>query len=254
MHILAVDHLGEDREAMGQALAQALGITLFEARTRIAGAGAGPVIITSFGDARDADKRAEQLRAAGINPLVLSQDEIETDKKRIIARTFFLADTELVVGTRTGEEVRMAYTDITVIIRGTRITHTSKTETEKKTKFDPGAAILSGGLKMTKSVTVTSTTSSDLRDSFLHIYGATLQPIVFLESGVLYDSLGPALQLTRTANFIHLLGQLRQRCPAALFDDRLLNKPGQSRLLGPLFTPEAHLDIAISVLARSLRS
>ncbi len=161
MHILAVDHLGEDREAMGQALAQALGITLYEARTRIAGAGAGPVIIASFGNERDADKRAEQLRAAGINPLVLSQDEIETDKKRIIARTFFLADNELVVGTRTGEEVRMAYTGITVIIRGTRITHTSKTETEKKTKFDPGAAILSGGLKMTKSVTVTSTTSTD---------------------------------------------------------------------------------------------
>ena len=148
----------------------------------------------------------------------------------------------------------MAYSDVTLILRGTRITQTTSTETEKSTKFAPGVAIMSGGLKMTKSVTVTSTTSTDVRDGFFHLYVANLPPIAFLESGVLYDSLGPALQPTRTANFARLLGELRQRCTAALFDDRLLTRPGQIRLLGPLFTPEAHLDIAISVLARSLRS
>jgi len=254
MHILAIDHLGEDRDALSLALAQALGITLYEARARIAGTGKGPVIIASFGDKYDADKRAEQLRAAGISPLILSQAEIETDETRTTARTFVLADAELVIGTRTGEEVRMAYSGITLIIRGTRITHTTRTETEKSTKLAPGRAILSGGLMLTKSVKVTSTTSTDVRDGFFHLYGATLPPIAFLESGVLYDSLGPALKPTRTANFLHLLGELRQRCTAALFDDRLLTRPGQIRLLGPLFTPEAHMDIAVSVLARSLRS
>jgi hypothetical protein len=254
MHILAVDHLGEDREALGLALSQALGITVYEARGRIAGAGAGPVVISSFGDKLDADKKAKQLRAAGISPLILGQDEIETDDKRIIARTFILAETELVVGARTGKEVRMAYSGIAVIIRGTRITHTTRTETKKSTKFAPDRAILSGGLMLTKSVEVTSTTSTDARDGFFHLYGTAIEPIAFLESGVLYDSLGPALQLTRTANFARLIGELRQRCTAALFDDLLINRPGQARLLGPLFTPEAHLDIAISVLARSLRS
>lgn len=254
MHILAVDHLGEDRESLSLALAQALGITLYEARARIAGAGMGPIIIASFGDKFDADNRAEQLRAAGISPLLLSQDEIETDETRIAARTFLLEDTELVIGTRTGKEVRMAYSGITLIIRGTRITRDTRTETEKSTKFAPGRAILSGGLMLTKSVKVTSQTDTDVRDGFFHLYGATLPPITFPESGVLYDSLGTAMQPTRTANFVRLLRELRQRCTAALFDDRLLSRPGQIRLLGPLFTPEAHLDIAISVLARSLRS
>ncbi len=254
MHILAVDHLGEDREALSLALAQALGITLYEARARISAVGMGPVIIASFGDKLAADNKAEQLRAAGISPLVLGRDEIETDEKRTIARTFVLADTELVVGTRTGEEVRMAYSGVTLIIRGTRITHTTRTETEKSTKFALDRAIMSGGLMLTKSVKVTSTTSTDVRDGFFHLYGAALPPVVFPESGVLYDSLGPALQLTRTANFTRLLGELRQRCTAAVFDDRLVNRPGQIRLLGPRFTPEAHLDIALSILALSLRS
>ena len=228
MHILAVDHLGEDREALSPALAQALGITLYEARARIAVAGKGPVIVASFGHKHDADKKAEQLRASGINPLILSQAEIETDETRTTARTFILRDTELVIGTRTGKEVRMAYSGITLIIRGTRITQATRTETEKSTKFAPDRAIMSGGLMLTKSVKVTSTTSADVRDGFLHLYGAALQPIALLESFVLFDSLGQALQPTRTANF--------------------------ARLLGPLFTPEAHLDIAVSVLARSLRS
>jgi hypothetical protein len=40
------------------------------------------------------------------------------------------------------------------------------------------------------------------------------------------------------------------RCPAAVYDDRLLNRAGQTRLLGPLLTPEANLDLAVEILAR----
>jgi hypothetical protein len=38
-----------------------------------------------------------------------------------------------------------------------------------------------------------------------------------------------------------------------VYDDRLLSKAGQARLLGPMFEPERHPDIAISLLSRSLR-
>ncbi len=253
MHVLAIDHIVEDKETISLILAQALGITLYEARGRIA-TGTGPIVIASFGDKSDADKKAEQLRAAGISPLLLSQDEIETDETRISARTFLLMDTGLVIGTRTGKEVRMAYSDVSLIIRGTRITHTTSTQTEKSRKFAPDLAIMSGGLMMTKSSKVTSRSITDVRDGFFNLYAANLPPVAFLEPNVLYDSLGQALQPTRTANFVRLLEEIKQRCTAALFDDRLVNRPGQVRLLGPLFTPEEHLDIAISVLARSLRS
>ena len=105
----------------------------------------------------------------------------------------------------------------------------------------------------TKSVKVTQQSRTDVREGFIYLYPGKLRPLVFLESELLYDSLGPALRPTRAANFAFVLEELRRRRPGAVYDDRLLSKAGQARLLGPMFEPERHLDIAISLLSRSLR-
>ena len=213
VYIVAIDNLGEDREGIARALSEALETTFYDALVRVRVPGKGPLIVAAYKEKNTALERAEKLGAAGFRTLVLGHDEVETDEMRIIIRKFFFGDSELEVEARTGNTVRIEYALIDMIIRGTRIVQNTETETVKDRKFDVGRTILSGGL----------------------------------------DSLGPALQLTRAANFAFVLAELRRRCPRAVYDDRLVSKAGQSRLLGSMFEPERHLDIAVSLLSRSLR-
>ena len=61
------------------------------------------------------------------------------------------------------------------------------------------------------------------------------------------------MKLTRELNFAYLISELRRFCPGAKYDDRLLNRVGQVRLLGPTLNPETNLDLAIDILAASRR-
>ena len=72
------------------------------------------------------------------------------------------------------------------------------------------------------------------------------------ESALTYESFGPRRQPTRAANFAALLAELRRRCTAAVFDERLLTRAGQARVLGPALPPDEHLDVAVTLLERVL--
>jgi hypothetical protein len=253
MYIVAIDDLGDDREAIARALSEALGTIYYDALVRVSVPGKGPLIVAAYAEKNIALEKTEKLRVAGFRTLVLGQDEVETDGQGTIVRRFLFGDAELEIEARTGDAVRIEYDLIDTIIRGIRIVQTTGTETMKEQKFAAGRAILTGGLMMTKSVKVNQQSKTDVREGFINLYPGTRHPLVFLESALLYDSLGPALQPTRAANFVFVLEELRRRCSGAVYDDRLLSKAGQARLLGPMFEPERHLDIAISFLLRSLR-
>lgn len=254
MHIVAVDNLGEDRDSVARALADALGMVLYDVLVRVRAPGKGPLIITACAEERLAVEKAGRLREAGFRAFVIGQDEVESDTKRTLVRRFLLGDAELAFEERSGSPVSIAYESIRAIIRGIRVMRTAETETSKERKFDAGMAVLTGGLVSTKSTRVRQETVSEVRESFMHLYSGEQRPVAFLESAVQFESLGPLLQPSRSANFALLTSELKRRCTRAVFDDRLLNKAAQSRLLGPRFAPENHLDLAITLLSRSLLS
>jgi hypothetical protein len=254
MYIVSIDNLGQDREGFARALSEILGTTIYNALVRLNVPGKGPLIVAAYREENIARERAEKLVAAGINTLILGQDEIETDKTRIIVRKFNFGNSELEIESRTGEHADIDYSLVDIMIRGTRIAQNTETETIKGRKFDAGRAILSGGLVITKSVKLTQQSTTELREGFIHVYSGKLHSLVFLESALLYESLGPSLKPTRAANFAFVLSELKRRCPSAVYDERLVSKAGQSQLLGPMFDPEKHLDIAVSILLKSLRS
>ena len=253
MYIVAIDDLGEDREGIARALSEALGTIFYDALIRVRVPGKGPLIVAAYAEKNIALEKTEKLRVAGFRTLVLGQDEVETDGESTIVRRFLFGDAGLEIEARTGDAVRIEYNLIDTIIRGTRIVQTTETETMKEQKFAAGRAILTGGLMMTKSVKINQQSRTDVREGFIYLYPGKLCPLVFLESELLYDSLGPALRPTRVANFAFVLEEIRRRCPGAVYDDRLLSKAGQARLLGPMFEPGRHLDIAVTLLSRSLR-
>jgi hypothetical protein len=252
MHVVAVDNLGEDREGVARALSDALGIVFYDAFVRVRVPDKGPLLVAAYAEESLALEKAEKLREAGFQALVLGQDDVETDRTRIIVGKFFFRDREMGFEGRTGGPMSIAYDLIKVIIRGIRIIKTTETETVKDRKFDAGRAILTGGLSLTKSVSLRQQNVSEVREGFVHLYPDKQLPIVFLESALQYDSLGPSLQPSRAANFAFLAAELKRRCAGAVYDDRLVNKAAQSRLLGPRFDPEKHLDTAITILSKSL--
>ena len=125
-------------------------------------------------------------------------------------------------------------------------------QTTENRKFSAGRALMTGGLVASKTTRKLEKVTTEQRDDFLHLYGDGRPPLVFRASAVTYQSLGPALQPSISANFNYLVETLRRACVHAPYDERLTNRQARARVLGPSLT-ENHLDIAISLLARVLR-
>jgi hypothetical protein len=253
MHIVAIYNLPEKKEPLAETLATALGATVYEALSRLRPPGQGPLVVAVSAALGQAEGLLTRLKASGFDAALLKDDEIETEAVRFVVRKFRLGGDALIAESAAEESLALAYSSIELIIRGTAIAQTTVTETVKEKKFDPGMALLTSGLKMTKTTEKVLENTIQTREGFFHLYAGDQQKLVFRESGLLYNSLGTALQPTRQANFAYLLAELRRRSPDAFYDDRLLSRAGQVQLLGPSLSPEKYLDIATSLLARLLK-
>jgi len=253
MHIVAIYNLPENKEELAETLAAALRATKYEALSRLKAPGKGPLVVGVSAAIMPAEELMARLRGNGFEAAILKEDEIENEAHRLVVRKFRLGGDALIVESRTEESVAVDYSSIDLIIRGTSIAQTTVTETVKEKKFDPGMALLTSGLKMTKTIKKSTESTAQTREGFFFLYAGDQQTLVFREGGLAYDSLGTAMQHTRQANFSYLLEELRRRSPEAIYDDRLLGRAGQIQLLGPLLSPESHLDIATSLLGKLLR-
>lgn len=252
MHVIAIHRLGQDRETHAPALASALGITMYEALSRLRSPGNGPFTIGVFADLELAMQMEAKLRSAGFSSIVLTQDEITAERSPLIVRKFELSDNELAVVTETGESLHISFQNIRLILRGIGIVRGTVTETVKNRSVSLGRAVLSGGLMLTKTTKSVQEVATEERAVFFNLYAGGMPVLVSRENGLLYDSLGPALQPSRALNFTYLIAELRRRCPAAQYDERLLTRPAQIALLGPTLNPEEHLSVATALLAKGL--
>ena len=102
------------------------------------------------------------------------------------------------------------------------------------------------------SSTTRTRTETDA-DEFLLVFAGS-QVCSLREHEMQYQSLGPALQPSRVANFRHVVAQLRARCPHALCDERLMRRSTQAQILGATLSPDDHLDFACLLVAQSMRT
>jgi hypothetical protein len=253
VNIVAIHDLKEDREPLTKALAADLGVTMYEAGARLRQPGSGPVTVAVFAEEAPATALCEKLRTTGFKAAVLTGGEIETEGRASIVRRFGLGADGLDAVTEKGESIRIAYAEIDLILRGTVIVRGTTTETTKNRSVSLGSAVLSGGMKITKTTKTVREVTTEERQGFFNLYAADRFPLVFRENALMYDSLGPALKPFRAANFTYLIAELRRRCPDALYDERLLNRTAQAGLLGPSLNPEEHLIVATALLQKVLR-
>jgi hypothetical protein len=253
MYVVAVHSIKKDKELLAGALASVLGATIYEALSRLRAPGDGPLIVAFFAEKDRAVQLVEGLQSTGFKASVLTPAEIKTESRALIVRRFSLGERELGATTVKGDSLSILYQNIDLILRGTVIVCEVKTETVKNRSLSPGRTVLTGGMMNTKPSRSVRDIITEERQGFINIYASDSPTLVFRENTLVYDSLGPALRPSRTANFTHLTAEQRMRCPHALFDERLLSRAGQTALLGPSLNPEDYLVVATALLSTVIR-
>jgi len=251
MHVVAIHGWKEESTDLVQGLAGAVGITPYEMRQRMIGG--GPSVVASFADPHQAAALAEKLDQSGVATLVIEADAVRSQSGRFVVRRFELHERVLHIESGDGQGAEIAYGDIDLLLPGTRILGQTETVAVTERKFSLGRTILSGGIPFTRKVERQEEVNTEERENILYLYAGKRPPLLFSQSGMAYDGLGAAMKLSQELNFAYLKSELRRLCPAAGYDERLLNRLGQIRLLGPALNPENRLDLAFHILALSLR-
>jgi hypothetical protein len=128
----------------------------------------------------------------------------------------------------------------------------AETVTVSEQKLNLGATVLTGGIPVMKKVERQEEVRTEVREKSLFLYAGSRPAVVLRQSGMTYDGLGAAMRPSRELNFAHLTAELRRLAPGAAYDERLLQRAGQVRVLGPGLDPDTHLDLAAEILARCL--
>jgi hypothetical protein len=251
MHIVAICNWKEGSEELVQALAGALGVTVYEARQRMFGS--GPAVVASFADQQPALALAGKLNQSGIATLLLDATAVRNSSGYFVVRRFEFKKWSVGIESSGGQRTEIPYDEIDLLLPCTSISGVSEQKTITERKLSIGKTILSGGIPITTKVERQETVTSEERTKVLYLYAGKRPPVIFSQIGMTFDGLGEAMKLSRELNFAHLTNELRRLCLAAVFDDRLVSQMGQVRLLGPGLNPETNLNLAVEVLARSLR-
>lgn len=235
------DARGDGTEAEAWSLAEAVGSSLYEARTRLRVLDDGAGVIASFAAAHEADALAHALRSRGFVAWCMSGDHHEP---RVLVRNVLGEDARLVLTTDEGGAFEVSTTDVRLLLRGSRFSTEMIARPPSLHALErPGGLIT----RFLPDPTPTPRTRSHAL-AFLHVY-ALGWPTFVLTRDDLHYAMRPAMQPTRTANFAQVVEDVRRVCVHARYDDRLCTRAGQARILGPALRPERHLDVAIALVA-----
>lgn len=250
MHVVAINRLQGPVDQLASSLAAALGITPFEARSRVMVPGGGPAVVGAFAESAAADACARCLHEAGFATLVLDSSAAARNDNRFDVYRIRFGIEGIEAVERGGGLRTIPFDAITLLLRGTAFGHAVESNVTREKKFSPGRAVLSGGLLLRKTVETVTETTTPYQKLFLMIYASEYPPLVLNPGQMDFSTLGSNLRLTREANFAWICAELRRRCASAAWDDRLQTRQGQAQLLGPTLSPEVYLGLAIALLVR----
>ncbi len=250
MFVVAIYGWREETPEMVQALAGTLGIMAFEARQRLIGG--GPSVVASFSDQQQARGLAEKVSRVGIKALIVDATAVRLRGSSFIVRRFKFEDHMLKIEAQNGQQGSLPYGEMQLILTGTSVVGVNETKTVVEKKFSMGKTLLAGGIPLTKKVERQEIVSSEESEQILYLYAHDRPTAVFSLNGMNYDGFGAEMKLSRKLNFSHLISQMRLHAPGATFDDRLLKRSSQARLLGSAQGREASLDLTAEILAQCL--
>jgi hypothetical protein len=204
-------------EGAAAALGKALGLTLAEARIRLAPE--PPAILASLAP-EPAAALVAALRQAGLP--VTAVEAGPSDGQRVVARTAVFSQTGAVFQARAGAPVELPWSDVITILRGASSVRSEMESTQKSTKFSVATALITQGLKTSRTVEKTVRSQQEDTEQVTLLHGRGGQRVVLRERELDFSCLGAAMQPTRMANMVALARLLKERAPSAFYDERLL--------------------------------
>ncbi len=252
MYIVAAYHWQQDETVVATTIAKALNILVFEARQKIAGG--EPVVLASFADQHQAAAVATKLSRNEVPAVVINTLAVRSRNPLFRVCRFELGEQTLQIESFAGDQLSIRYDTIDLLLVATHSggqIQTTTTVTQRK--FSLGKTLLAGGVPMTKKVKNTETQTTEERDKTLWLYSHQQEILVFDRMVMNYAGLGDALQMTRELNFTHLQKELQRLAPQAHYNERLLKRSEQIRILGSCLNPETDLELAFEVLSQSLK-
>lgn len=251
MHVVAIHGWKQESAELAQTISAASGLTVFEVRQRIAGC--GPAVLACFADPRRARELAAALEKAGIATLTVDSELMRSGVGHFVVRRFELGAGSLRIEAVDGQTAEIAYDEIDLLLSGTRISGQTEWKTVTECKFSLGRTLLSGGIPLTKAVSRQQELTTEARTRILYLLAGERPQVLFRQSGMSYDGFGSAMKMSQELNFAYLTRELRRLSLGADYDERLVHRVGQVRLLGPAQNLEAGLDLAAEILGRGLR-
>ena len=251
MYVLMIDGWKEATVELVQKFADALGITAYEARQKMIGG--GPVVVASYADVQQAQTLVTKLNQKGLSALVIDALAFRSQSGHLVARRFELGERSLSIESVDGKIAEIPYKEIDLLLPATCTIEYSETKTVVERKFSIGKTLLAGGVPMSNKVERQEVVRTEESNRILYLYAGRRPPVDLRQDGMTYDGFGAFMKHSRELNFSYLISELRRLSPEAIFDDRLLNRAGQVRLLGFMLKPETNLNLAADILSLSLR-
>jgi hypothetical protein len=218
MKLVSVVRAPAHPDEAARAFADAAGLTLAEARMRLA---PEPPALLARLEPDKADALVIALRKASLAALAVD-GHVPTDKDRTIVRSFSFDDGGVTFSSRGGDSTVVAWADVVAILRGLRASRSQVEQTQKSTRLSIGAAIATGGLKMTRTETKTVRSSEESTEQVILVFARDGRAAVLAENEVDFTCLGSSLQPSSTGNMVQLARRLRDRAKGAFYDERLL--------------------------------
>lgn len=246
MYLVAIAELGKNPVGpeLGS-LATELGTSAYDLRL-VLNAGL-PAVVLITAEQKLAASAADAIVRHGHAAVVCDRTKLTPSAQLTTLRHFELSAHELIADRASGEAMPLA--ELTVIVRAVHRSSQQSVEQVKERKLRPAMALATGGLVLSKTVTKEVTTTTSSREQVLYLFrrGAQ-QPWLLRERLANYAALGEAMALASFENFATTTKRLRELCPAAAYDERLMN----SRPIRGIGDGGDAIDILAHVLAEHL--
>jgi hypothetical protein len=218
MKLVAIARAPTRPDEAARAVADATGLTLAEARMRLA---PEPPALLARLESDKASILVAALRKAGLAALAVDA-RCPNDKDRTVAHTFILDDSGVTFTPRVGDPMGVAWPDVLAILRGLHASRFEVERTEKSKSFSVGTAVATGGLRMTRTSTKTVRSSDEAIEQVILVYTRDGRAAMLAERELDFSCLGTGMQPSSTGNMVELTRVLRGKAKGAYYDERLL--------------------------------
>ena len=142
----------------------------------------------------------------------------------------------------------VTYKDIKFILPSVQRRGIAKENSVTERKLSIGRTVMMGGLPMSKKVTRQETVLNDEYEHVLYLCGGNRARLVCGQNSMAFEGLKDEIKPTREMNYKLFISKIRQSCPDAVYDDRLMKRSAQAKLLGPTLNPDSFIDLAVDIL------